>query len=128
MKKQTALFSKIETLLRQGIIPKSDAPYCSQVLLVPNADNSSRMCVDCRELSDCTPDATWPTPNIAEMSCRIGQYHQGYHQAPLDNTTRALTAFITFSGVYEFTRLPFGSKRAPSYFQKIMATTVLHDL
>ena len=30
--------------------------------------------------------------------------------------------FITFSGVYEFIRLPFWTKRAPSYFQGIMAT------
>ena len=50
---------------------------------------------------------------------------QGYHQAPLSDTTRAYTAFITFSGVYEFTRLPFGPKCAPSYFQEIMAAVVL---
>ena len=50
---------------------------------------------------------------------------QGYHQAPLEDNTKAFTAFITFSGVYEFTRLPFGPKRAPSYFQQIMATIVL---
>ena len=36
--------------------------------------------------------------------------------------------FITFSGVYQFTRLPFGPKRAPSYFQEIMATVVLAGL
>ena len=43
---------------------------------------------------------------------------QGYHQAHLSDTTKT---FITFSGVYEFTRLPFGPKRAPSNFQEIMA-------
>ena len=51
---------------------------------------------------------------------------QGYH--PLTFATRAYTAFITFSGVYQFTRLPFGPKRAPSYFQEIMATVVLAGL
>ena len=50
---------------------------------------------------------------------------QGYHQAPHQNSTRTFTAFITFSGVYEFTRLPSGPKRAPAYFQKIMATAIL---
>ena len=53
---------------------------------------------------------------------------QGYHQAPLTFATRAHTTFITFSGVYQFTRLPFGPKRAPSYFQEIMATVVLAGL
>ena len=33
-----------------------------------------------------------------------------------------------FSGVYQFTRLPFGLKRAPSYFQEVMATIVLAGL
>ena len=53
---------------------------------------------------------------------------QGCHQAPLTFAIRAYTAFITFSGVYQFTRLPFGPKQAPSYFQEIMATVVLAGL
>ena len=53
---------------------------------------------------------------------------QGYHQAPLTFARRAYTAFITFSGVYQFTRLLFGPKRVPSYFQEIMATVVLAGL
>ena len=53
---------------------------------------------------------------------------QGYHQAPLINTTKAYTAFITFSGIHEFARLPFRPKRAPSYFQKKVATVVLVGL
>ena len=83
--------------------------------------------VDYRALNDCTADASWPITNIAEMFRRIGSQKpkifgimdliQGYHQAPLTFATRAYTAFITFSGVYQFTRLPFGPKQASSYFQ-----------
>ena len=51
----------------------------------------------------------------------------GYHQAPLTTSAKILTAFICFSGNYQFTRLPFGLKRAPSYFQEMMATDRLHD-
>ena len=50
---------------------------------------------------------------------------QGYHQAPLTLSTRAYTSFILFCGVNQFTRLPFGPKRAPSYFKQIMSTVVL---
>ena len=53
---------------------------------------------------------------------------QEYHQAPLTFATRAYTSFIIFSGLNQFTRLPFGPKSAPSYFQEIMATTVLAGL
>ena len=89
-------------------------------------------------LNDCTADVSWPIPNITEMFRRIGSQKpkifgimdltQGYHQAPLTFAIRAYTSFITFSGVYQFTRLPFGPKRAPSYFQEIMATVVLTGL
>ena len=136
--KQTELYKTIETLQKQGIIERSQSPHYSQVLMVPKPDGSFRMCVDYRALNDCTTDASWPIPNITEMLRRIGAQKpkifgtmdltQGYHQAPLSYATRAYTAFITFSGVYQFTRLPFGPKRAPSYFQQMMATVVLAGL
>ena len=94
--------------------------------MVPKLDGTFRMCVDYRALNDCTADASWPIPNIAEMFRKIGSQKpkifgimdltQGYHQAPLTLATRAYTSFITFSGVCQFTRLPFEPKRAPSYF------------
>ena len=52
----------------------------------------------------------------------------GYHQAPMDQGSEVLTAFICYCGVYQFTRLPFGPRRAPSYFQAMMATIVLNGL
>ena len=136
--KQTELFKTLQTLISQGIVEKSQSPHYSQILMVPKPDGTFRMCVDYRALNDCTADASWPIPNIAEMFRRIGSQKQKifgimdltqeYHQAPLTLATRAYTSFITFSGVYQFTRLPFGPKRAPSYFQEIMATVVLTGL
>ena len=49
---------------------------------------------------------------------------QGYHQAPLAFAARIFTAFIAFCGIYQFTRLPFGPKRAPSYFQETRINSV----
>ena len=96
--------------------------------MVPKPDGIFRMFVDYRALNDCSADASWPITNIAEMLRRIGSQKpkifgimdltQGYHQAPLTFATRAYTAFIDFSGVYQFTRLPFGPKTAQSYFKK----------
>ena len=77
--------------------------------MVPKPDGSKRMCIDYRNLNDCTPDASWPIPNIAEMLRRIGNQKpkifgtmdltQGYHQAPITLSTRAYTSFILFCGV-----------------------------
>ena len=135
---QVDIVKQITELGNAGIIEKSSSPYYSQVLMVPKPDGSKRMCIDYRNLNDCTPDASWPIPNIAEMLRRIGNHKpkifgtmdltQGYHQAPITLTTRAYTSFILFCGVYQFTRLPFGPKRAPSYFQQVMATVVLAGL
>jgi transposase InsO family protein len=135
---QVDIVKQITELENAGIIEKSSSPYYSQVLMVPKPDGSKRMCIDYRNLNDCTPDASWPIPNIAEMLRRIGNHKpkifgtmdltQGYHQAPITLATRAYTSFILFCGVYQFTRLPFGPKRAPSYFQQVMATVVLAGL
>ena len=135
---QSALFKTVETLLQQEILEYSQSAHYSQILMVPKPDGTFRMCVDYRALNDCTPDASWPIPNIAEMLRRIGTQKpkifgtmdltQGYHQAPLTYATRAYSSFITFSGVYYFTRLPFGPQRARSYFQEIIVTIVLVGL
>ena len=96
--------------------------------MVPEPGGTFRICADYRALNDCTANASWPIPNIAEMLLRIGSQQpkifgimdltQGYHQAPLTFATRAYTAFITFAEVYQFTRLLFGPKQAPAYFHK----------
>jgi hypothetical protein len=52
----------------------------------------------------------------------------GYHQAPVSLGTRVFLAFICFCGIFQFRRLPFGPKRAPSYFQQMMASVVLIGL
>ena len=53
---------------------------------------------------------------------------QGYHQAPTHHASRIFAAFNILSGMYQFTRVPFGPKRAHSYFQEQMASFVLAGL
>ena len=97
--KQTVLFKTLQILISQGIVEKSQSSHYSQILMVPKLDGTFRMCVDYRALNDCTADASWPIPNIAEVLRRIGSQKpkifgimdltQGYHQAP----TRAYYLF-----------------------------------
>ena len=135
---QADILSQITKLEKHKIVEKSNAAYYSQVLLVPKSDGTKRMCIDFRNLNNCTEDKSHPIPHIGEMLRRIGAHKakvfavldltQGYHQAPLTLAARAYTAFILFCGVYQFTRLPFGPKQSPSYFQQIMSTVVLAGL
>ena len=137
--KEAEVQKQVTELLSAGIIEKSNASFYSQVLLVPKpGTNVWRMCVDYRNMNNCTDPASWPIPNIEQMLRRIGSKHgkyfatmdltQGYHQASVAKGSRIYTAFILFCGLYQFTRLPFGPKRAPSYFQEQMASVVLAGL
>ena len=136
--KQVEIHKQVQEMLKAGIIEKSKAGYYSQVILIPKPDGSSRFCVDYRAMNDATEPASWPIPNIKQMLARLGihfsdvfgvmDFTAGYHQAPLTLAARVFTAFITFAGIYQFTRLPFGPKRAPSYFQEMMASVVLLGL
>ena len=45
----------------------------------------------------------------------------GYHQALLDPDSRKYTTFKTHMGTYQWIRVPFGLKGAPSYYQQQIA-------
>lgn len=136
--KQIEIHKQVQEMLKAGIIEKSNAAYYSQVMLTPKPNGDFRFCADYRAMNDATEPASWPIPNIKHLLARLGRHKadtfgvmdltQGYHQAPLTKGARVFTAFITFAGVYQFTRLPFGPKRAPSYFQEMMASVVLLGL
>jgi hypothetical protein len=44
----------------------------------------------------------------------------GYYQMAMSPASTAKTAFMSPDGHYEFLRLPFGLKNAPSHFSKVM--------
>lgn len=136
--KERLITEHITTMIASGVIEKSTAQYWSHPVIVAKPDGSSRFCIDYRNLNDCSEPGTWPLPNIAATFARIGSKRpkffgvvdlsQGYHQGSLDLDSRKLSAFMCFSGVYQFTRVPFGPKRAPSYFQEMMSSVVLAGL
>ena len=125
--------------LELGTIVESDAAYYSQVHLVAKPDKSWRFCIDYRNLNAATKNITnWPLPNIRDMLNRIGRNNgtifgvmdlkSGYHQIAVDKRIQNLLAFITAFGIYTWSRLPFGPKGAPSFFQFLMCTFVLKGL
>ena len=135
--KQKEIQKQTQQMLAAGIIEVSPASFYSQVHIAPKP-GGFRFCIDFRKLNDATASASWPIPNIQQMIIRIGAHRAsiygimdltlGYHQAPISLGTRIFTAFITFAGIFQFTRLPFGPKRAPSYFQEMMASVILVGL
>jgi hypothetical protein len=133
--KQAEILKQVFELLRTKVIEPSTASYYSQVILASKTNDKWQFCVDYRKLNDCTQLASWPIPNIDQMFGRLGTHHSnlfgvmdltaGYHKAPVSLGTQAFLAFICFCRIFQFYRLPFGPKRAPSYFQQMMTSVVL---
>ena len=133
--KEEAIHNNLQDLIWIGVVEKSNAVNYSHPVVVQKLPGQYSVCIDFRPVNNCAESASWLLPNIRAMFERIGARQPdifgvmdltaGYHQAPLTASAKILTAFICFLGIYQFTRLPFGLKRAPSYFQEMMATVVL---
>lgn len=80
----------------------------------------------------------WNLSNIQHMLQRLGSHRpkifavmdltSGYHQAPLSLSSRMITAFITFMGIFDWLRVPMRLKGVGSYFQKVLATVIVVGL
>ena len=110
------------------IIEPSQSPWSSPVVPIRKKDGSLRLCIDYRRLNDVTKPDKFPLPNLNDSIfglCGMQYFTcmdlvRGYYQLPLEESSREFTAFSTPRAHWQFKRLAFGLKNAPSGFQRQM--------
>lgn len=131
---------QIDKMLEQGIIRPSFSPWNAPIWIVPKKKDASgirkwRLVVDYRKLNEKTICDKYPIPNITEILDKLGKsmyfstldLASGFHQIEMHPKDVEKTAFSVDNGHFEFVRMPFGLKNAPSTFQRVM-DNVLGDL
>jgi hypothetical protein len=120
---------QIEDMLAQKIIRTSNSAFASPIVLVKKSDNKSyRFAIDYRKLNSVTQKQIYHLPLIQEIIEQVAgksifscfDLQSGFHQIEMDEKDIPKTAFISFMGLFEFLRMPFGLAGAPETFQRAM--------
>lgn len=130
---------QINEMLDKNIIRESFSPWSSPIWIVPKKIDASnvpkwRLVIDYRNLNQKSIDQVFPIPNITDLLDKLGKCNyfstldlaSGFHQIQVHPNSIEKTAFSTEDGHFEFLRMPFGLKNAPSTFQR-MINHVLRD-
>lgn len=115
------------------IIEPSISPWSSPVVPVRKKDGTVRMCIDYRRVNRVTIPDKFPVPNLSDSLFGLrGTFYfsrldliRGYYQHPIEEDSRQYTAFSTQKNHWQFKRLSFGLRNAPSAFQREIQA-VLH--
>ncbi|MBW0589148.1 hypothetical protein O181_128863, partial [Austropuccinia psidii MF-1] len=134
-----ALESHIDELVKLGVLRNvghnEEGEVTTPVMITWNND-ISRMVGDFRAFNTYTIPDRYPIPRIHEALAQLSKERfitsmdalKCFHQNVLTPHARKLLRIIAHCGIYEYFRIPFGIKNAPSHYQRMMNTIFPHEL
>lgn len=126
--KLECLHAEVDYMLKNDIAVPSSSSWASPCILVPKPDKTPRFCTDMRKVNSVTKTDSFPLPRMDDCIDLVGSAKfvskfdllKGYWQVPLSKRAQEIAAFVTPSGLYSYTVMPFGLKNAPATFQRLM--------
>lgn len=125
--------NQVENLIKNNLIEPSISNYNSPIILVPkksvDGTKKYRMCIDYRSLNKNLIPDKYPLPRIEEILDNLGRakffsvldLYSGFHQVPIEEESRKITAFSTELGSFQWKVLPFGLNVSPNSFSRMMS-------
>lgn len=118
----------ISQLEEQNIIRKYNSPWSAAIVIVVRKDQKICMCIDYRKINSYICPLAYPIARNQDcLDVVAGSVYfstcdltAGYYQIPVKESDIPKTAFATKFGLYEFTRLPFGTVNGSATCQRLM--------
>ena len=127
---------EVERLLKEDVIEKSNSPWRAQVVVTSGNTGKKRMVIDYSETVNMHTNLdAYPLPRLDDTVHKVGQYRvfstidlkSAYHQIPIRESDKPLTAFEANSKLYQFKRIPFGVTNGVACFQRAMDNMIESD-
>ena len=119
-------------MLKDDIIESSTSTYNSPLICVTKKSGEIRPVIDFRTLNNNIVPECYPLPRIDEILYGLRgakiftslDLRSAFHQVPLSDESKELTAFTLNFRKYQFKSLPFGLTNSPSVSQAIISNTL----
>ncbi|MBW0503860.1 hypothetical protein O181_043575 [Austropuccinia psidii MF-1] len=134
-----ALEVHIEELMDLGVLRKvghNEQVKATTPVIITWHNVKSRMVGDFRDLNNYNIPDIYPIPRIHETSTQLSQAKlitsmdalKGFYQNVLTDNAKKLLRIIVHCGIYEYLKMPFGIKNAPSNYQRMTNTIFPEEL
>lgn len=103
-------------------------PWTNNSVHVPKKNGTIRVCIDCRPVNRIMKDFNWPLPRLQDLRHHLKgnkwfsriDLRNAFFRIGVPREYRQYTAYRSLGKTYQFRKMPFGLKTAPSTFQRFM--------